>query len=181
MINFDKKINDYRSQVLWRVKDCEELLKGRVANQELVDSIRSLELRMLDKIDVENKTLHGRLMKTIETCQSRIKTAEAFSSDKYMESASLIKQVDERVAKMATIDMIDQVYDSQKHLKNNFNNEFASFQSYLKDQNNKNIKYDLRQREIERQLKVFEQFGGVEELSKFIKEIQDERAAFGLH
>ena len=29
---FDKKIDDYRSQVLWRIKDCEELLKSRVAN-----------------------------------------------------------------------------------------------------------------------------------------------------
>lgn len=29
-MKFDKKINDYRSEVLWRIKDCEELLKGRV-------------------------------------------------------------------------------------------------------------------------------------------------------
>ena len=35
--NFDKKLNDYRSQVLWRIKDCEELLKSRVATQELND------------------------------------------------------------------------------------------------------------------------------------------------
>ena len=28
---FDQKINDYRKQVLWRIKDAEELLKGRVS------------------------------------------------------------------------------------------------------------------------------------------------------
>lgn len=37
MTKFDKQLNDYRSQVLWRIKDCEELLKNRVAAQELQD------------------------------------------------------------------------------------------------------------------------------------------------
>ena len=34
---FDKQVNDYRSQVLWRIKDCEELLKNRVSTQEMQD------------------------------------------------------------------------------------------------------------------------------------------------
>ena len=67
-MKFDKKINDYRSEVLWRIKDCEELLKSRVATQELNDELITLESRISDKIEFDNETLHGRLMKVFETC-----------------------------------------------------------------------------------------------------------------
>lgn len=50
MAKFDKQLNDYRSQVLWRIKDCEELLKSRVATQELNDQIKALETRIRVKI-----------------------------------------------------------------------------------------------------------------------------------
>ena len=43
VVKFDKQITDYRSQVLWRIKDCEELLRNRVSTQELNDSVKSLE------------------------------------------------------------------------------------------------------------------------------------------
>ena len=112
IMKFDKKINDYRSEVLWRIKDCEQLLKGRVKTQELNDQITSLESRINDKIEFDNETLHGRLMKVFETCQQRIKTAELFSKDKYMQSEAYIKLVDMKVGSMATIAMIDKIYES---------------------------------------------------------------------
>ena len=59
-------------------------------------------------------------------------------------------------------------------------NEFSSFQEYLKEQNNRFFKQDSRLRDIERKLKEFNDIGGVEELSKFIKEVQDERSSYGI-
>ena len=72
-------------------------------------------------------------MKVFETCQQRIKTAELFSKDKYMQSEAYIKTVDQKVGSMATIAMIDKIYESQKNLKSSFVNEFSSFQEYLKE------------------------------------------------
>ena len=112
IIKFDKKINDYRSQVLWRVKDCEELLKGRVATQELNDKVRDLETRINSRIKFENDSLHDRLMKVFETCQNRIKTAENFTKDKYMELTNYMKEVELKAGAMATVEMIDQIYDA---------------------------------------------------------------------
>ena len=54
---FDKQINDYRSQVLWRIKDCEELLKSRCSTQEVQDLTKALETRLKAKLDIDIETL----------------------------------------------------------------------------------------------------------------------------
>ena len=81
----------------------------------------------------DTDTQYHRLMKVFETCQTRIKTAEVFTKDKYVESTNYIKMVDLRVGSMAPEKDIEKVYVAQKNLKANFVNEFASFQQYLKD------------------------------------------------
>ena len=65
-------------------------------------------------------------------------------------------------------------------MKGNYTTEFANFQEYLKEQNNRYAKQDLKIRDMERQLKAFNEIGGVEEMSKFIKEMQDERSSYGI-
>ena len=55
--------------------------------------------------------------------------------------------------------------------------EFERFQQYLKDQNSRFSKQDTKMREIEKQLKQFNELGGIEELSKFMQEIQAEKAS----
>ena len=83
---------------------------------------------MQAKIEFDNETLHGRLMKVFENCSNRIKTVEVYTKDKHDESASCIKQIEQKFQGVATIEMISRVYDAQKNLKDNFVNEFASFQ-----------------------------------------------------
>ena len=46
--------------------------------------------------------------------------------------------------------------------------EFERFQQYLKDQNTKFSKLDGRIREVERNLKRFNELGGIDELSNFM-------------
>jgi len=58
------------------------------------DKIKHLESRMKDKIENDCDALYVRMMKVNENCENRIKTAEIFTKDKYMESASQIKLVD---------------------------------------------------------------------------------------
>lgn len=82
MAKFDKQINDYRSQVLWRIKDCEELLKSRVASQELNDQIKALENKIRIKNKEENEAHTERLKKTYEHTEQRIKMNENLFVDK---------------------------------------------------------------------------------------------------
>ena len=113
--------------MLWRIKDCEELLKDRVSTRKLNDEIKTLESRLSAKCEFDNETLHGRLMKVFDTCSARIKTAEIFTKDKFFDCTTYIKTIDVKIGAMPTLDHIAKIYDAQRLLKANFVNEFASF------------------------------------------------------
>lgn len=72
---------------------------------------------------------------------------------------------------MATKETIDKISENEKLIKSSFQMEFERFQQYLKDQNSRFSKQDTKMREIEKQLKQFNELGGIEELSKFMQEI----------
>ena len=62
----DTQLNDYRSQVLWRIRDCEELLKSRVSNQELNDQLKAIEARMKSKGAQEKEIQSAALQKVLD-------------------------------------------------------------------------------------------------------------------
>ena len=78
---------------------------------------------------------------------------------------------------MATKETIEKISENEKLIKSSFQMEFERFQQYLKDQNSRFSKQDTKMREIEKQLKQFNELGGIEELSKFMQEIQAEKAS----
>ena len=80
---FDKQLNDYRSQVLWRIRDCEELLKARVSTQELSDQIKAVENRIRAKNNEENDAHTERLKKNYDHSEQRIKMNENLFVDKF--------------------------------------------------------------------------------------------------
>ena len=43
MTTFGKKTDDIQSETVWRIKDCEELLRARVSDKFVLDAIRSME------------------------------------------------------------------------------------------------------------------------------------------
>ena len=59
MTDFGKKTDDIQQETLWRIKDCEELLKVRVSDKFVNDAIKSIE----DKI---MKILHAGDDKVVE-------------------------------------------------------------------------------------------------------------------
>jgi hypothetical protein len=40
---FGKNVDDIKSETLWRIKDCEELLRSRVSDKYVNDALRSLD------------------------------------------------------------------------------------------------------------------------------------------
>ena len=51
--------------------------------------------------------------------------------------------------------------------------EFERFQQYLKDQNSRFSRLDSKTRELEKVLKKTVDVGGMEEVTKFMKEVRD--------
>jgi hypothetical protein len=56
---FGKKTDDIQQETLWRIKDCEELLKVRVSDKFVNDSIKSVEEKIM-------KILHAGDEKVVE-------------------------------------------------------------------------------------------------------------------
>ena len=69
--------------MLWRIKDCEELLKNRISAQELNDQIKAVENRIRAKNNEENEAHTERLKKTFEHSEMRIKINENLFLDKF--------------------------------------------------------------------------------------------------
>lgn len=40
---FGKRVDDSKSETLWRIKDCEELLRSRVSDKYVNDAVKSIE------------------------------------------------------------------------------------------------------------------------------------------
>ena len=47
LTNFNKKVDDNQAETVWRIKDCEELLKGRVSDKYVNDSIKAVEEKLI--------------------------------------------------------------------------------------------------------------------------------------
>ena len=120
MANFDKQLNDYRSQVLWRIKDCEELLKSRVTKQELNDQISAIRVQVQAKQELDYNQLTERLQNSYDKCSTRIKTAENYIQDKLDETKEYMHQVQKDAALMATQDQIQKLHENEKTIKSNF-------------------------------------------------------------
>lgn len=48
--HFENRVNEVEKNTLWKIKDCEELLKLRVNEEYVVDAIRVLEERILREV-----------------------------------------------------------------------------------------------------------------------------------
>lgn len=47
LASFGKKTDDIQSETLWRIKDCEELLKVRVSDKYVNDALKSVEEKIM--------------------------------------------------------------------------------------------------------------------------------------
>lgn len=107
--DFEQKVHDYRGQVLWRIKDCEELLKERVTKQEIRDQNKSIEVRINQRIDHEIEQVLERITREKDGLQQRIKTCEIYTTDKFEATKNEMRKVEIKAGSMATTDMIKQV------------------------------------------------------------------------
>ena len=88
--------------MLWRIKDCEELLKSRVSIQELKDQVTGVETRVRYKSEQEYMQLNERMEKIKCHLELRIKSAENLQSDRFDDIRITIKAVEDMAQGMAS-------------------------------------------------------------------------------
>ena len=49
--NFHNKVSEIEKGTLWKIRDCEELLKSRVSEKYVEESIKSVERRLYKDLD----------------------------------------------------------------------------------------------------------------------------------
>jgi len=72
MTQFGKKVDDNYSETVWRIKDCEELLRARVSDKYVNDALRSLEEKLQKQINYGEEKGIERLEKSFKELNSRI-------------------------------------------------------------------------------------------------------------
>lgn len=72
MTLFGKKVDDNYSETVWRIKDCEELLRSRVSDKYVNDALRSLEDKLQKQINYGEEKGIERLEKSFKELNSRI-------------------------------------------------------------------------------------------------------------
>ena len=134
IVGFEKKVNDHQSEVLWRIQDCEELLKNRVSEQRVRDLTNAIDEKLSLLVEKEQANLLERMTKSHNDLKMQITAAENFTAEKFDYIKTLMLQVDAKAGAMATTEMIDGLKDANKDLKLKFEMEFEQFQQYLKEQ-----------------------------------------------
>lgn len=70
--SFGKKVDDNQSETLWRIKDCEELLRSRVSDKYVNDSIRALDEKLNRQISYNDEKQVERLEKSFKELGTRL-------------------------------------------------------------------------------------------------------------
>lgn len=70
--SFGKKVDDNQSETLWRIKDCEELLRSRVSDKYVNDSIRALDEKLNRQIIFNDEKQVERLEKSFKELGTRL-------------------------------------------------------------------------------------------------------------
>lgn len=48
--HFENRVNEVEKNTLWKIKDCEELLKLRVNDEYVIDAVKALEDKLLREV-----------------------------------------------------------------------------------------------------------------------------------
>jgi len=69
---FTKRVDDNQSETLWRIKDCEELLRSRVSDKYVNDSLKALEDKLTMQLTYSDEKGVDRLEKAFKELNHRL-------------------------------------------------------------------------------------------------------------
>lgn len=94
---FEKKVNDNQSATLWRIKDCEELLRSRVSDKYVNDAVKAVEDKLTKISQFQEEKQLERLEKTFKELGSRIITTNNFFNEKFEDLRKVVTTYDSRI------------------------------------------------------------------------------------
>lgn len=106
LTHFNKKVNDNQSETLWRIKDCEELLRSRVSDKYVNDAITAIDDKLNKQLVYNEEKGVERLEKTFKELAQRVIQTNQFFDEKFSDFRKTMLNYDQKISNMATLDKI---------------------------------------------------------------------------
>jgi protein tyrosine/serine phosphatase len=87
---------------LWRIKECEELLRNRVSEKFVMDALHSLDEKIKNQINYNNEKNIERLEKSFKELGARVTQTNQFFNDKLDDIRKIMASYDARLSNVAT-------------------------------------------------------------------------------
>ena len=135
---FGKKTDDIQQETLWRIKDCEELLKVRVSDKFVNDAIKSIEEKIMKTLIAGDEKVIERQTKAYKELTQVVKLNKTALEEKVDDMRKVMGTYDVRIANLATMDRVTIIQTNVKDLKYNLERELEMIQDYVKQVQDKN-------------------------------------------
>lgn len=99
---FDTQTNNTKNECLWRIKDAEELIKGRVTQIHLDQQLKSLKFQVDKDFSVLKSKMETTIKTESQTMQTNLSQLVEFSERKYQDAKLLVLRTDEKLLKLAS-------------------------------------------------------------------------------
>ena len=130
---FGKKTDDVQGETLWRIKECEELLRNRVSEKFVMDALHSLDEKIKNQVNHVNDKGIERLEKTFKEVSARVTQTNQFFNDKLDDVRKIMAAYDSRFSNVASNSSVEKVQQGYKDMKYNFERELELIQDHMKE------------------------------------------------
>lgn len=108
---------------MWRIKECEELLRNRVSEKYVLDALHSLDEKIKNQLNHFNDKGIERLEKSFKELNVKIGQTNQFFNDKLDDVRKIMASYDSRLSNVATNSAVEKVQQGYKDMKYNFERE----------------------------------------------------------
>ena len=134
---FEEKVNENQKETLWKIRDCEDLLKTRISEQKVQDMCEKLEQKVSFQVQTNDDKLHERVMKANGEIKSQFEQLKISTQSKHDSLKELCDFHEAELAKLTSAERFDDHCREVAQMKRDFEDEFEVLGRFLKDSKDK--------------------------------------------
>ena len=100
ILNFQELVDDTKKETIWKIKDCEDLLKTRISEEKVNNMINKWSTKMQTTIDDNEQKLLSCVAKSYKEAGGKIDTLKMYSENKHADIKSIVETQNENIKKM---------------------------------------------------------------------------------
>ena len=130
-------IEQLKKDTLWKIKDCEDIIKTRISEQKVKDSLAELE----KKLTISLRETESRLQENTNTLNReavlKLDQLQLYTDDRFKDMKTMHDMQDEELQKCSRKVDFDKLYEIVNNLKLTMEEEHAMIHRHVKDSKDK--------------------------------------------